>query len=381
MDTESTGTIILGAAIVLIALVIVWITRPIMNRLPAAPVVQYVPPPGSVIDHGILARADRRTLTAGLVALAVSGKIRILAPQGANGPVAIEAALGSSLSPDERFFLQVFRPQRMTKRQQRRYLRALAELGIQVATVEEAPDISFLKGPAAFKRRRRREIARLLESTRERLFEEGLAKKRPVRIHLYVLSLLFLGTLVLGLILLIGAFANGAWVSALVIVATLVSLFCVLLLAPPPLLRFTPRGQEVRRHLAGLRDYIRLGEQDRLRFLQSPQGALRTPAGALTPGGQALGLRPQPTAGDAVAQAGIDRYLLIERLLPYAVLFRQEKQWQQELQGLGDIDVSRNLEALETTVEGVMVVAETLVVIGQAVRFVGSIFALFGRLD
>lgn len=82
-----------------------------------------------------------------------------------------------------------------------------------------------------------------------------------------------------------------------------------------------------------------------------------------------------------MAQAGIDRYLLIERLLPYAVLFRQEKQWQQELQGLGDIDVSRNLEALETTVEGVMVVAETLVVIGQAVRFVGSIFALFGRLD
>ncbi len=70
------------------------------------------------------------------------------------------------------------------------------------------------------------------------------------------------------------------------------------------------KGIELRDYLNGLREYISLAEADRLRYLQSPQGAERVPV------------------------ATDDRRQVIkinERLLPYAVLFGIEKEWAQEL--------------------------------------------------
>src|SRR5690606_19703682 len=66
----------------------------------------------------------------------------------------------------------------------------------------------------------------------------------------------------------------------------------------------------VRDHMKGLKEYITLAEADRLRYLQSPQGALREPI---------------PT--DDTAQV----IKLNEKLLPYAMLFGLEKQWAEEL--------------------------------------------------
>lgn len=116
--------------------------------------------------------------------------------------------------------------------------------------------------------------------------------------HLVLLSLLFLAALVIGLVLILGAILNGEWIGAVVVLVDVAGLFGVLMLAPSPLLRFTDQGVELRRQLSGLRAYIRMAEQDRLRMLQSPQGALRT------------------TAGDPIAQSALDRYVLTERLLP-----------------------------------------------------------------
>lgn len=137
----------------------------------------------------------------------------------------------------------------------------------------------------------------------------------------------------------------------------------------------------MRQRLSGLRDYMRLAEQDRMRILQSPQGALRTPAGELTPGGRALGLRPEPTAGDAVAQSDLDRFVLVERLLPYAILFRQEREWQREFEHLGGaVDFSQNMRVLGTTLEGIMAVLEVLAAVGQVLRGIGAIFSFVGRV-
>lgn len=100
----------------------------------------------------------------------------------------------------------------------------------------------------------------------------------------------------------------------------------VLLLSPPMLIasvvvfvasfynwRLTDRGLAVRRHMDGLRHYISVAESERLQLLQSPEGAERV--ATVTDG------------ADTAAQ----RIVLYERVLPYAVLFGQEKQWNQHL--------------------------------------------------
>jgi uncharacterized membrane protein YgcG len=66
----------------------------------------------------------------------------------------------------------------------------------------------------------------------------------------------------------------------------------------------TREGQLIYEHLMGLREYIRLAEADRIRMLQSASGA-------------------------EVSQAQIVQ--VYERLLPYAVLFGFETEWQHEL--------------------------------------------------
>ena len=73
--------------------------------------------------------------------------------------------------------------------------------------------------------------------------------------------------------------------------------------------RLTAKGAELRDHLRGLRLYLTVAEQERLRMLQSPDGALRINA----------------TDRDAVVK-------LNERLLPYAVLWGVEDEWVTVLQ-------------------------------------------------
>ncbi|MDZ7744803.1 MAG: DUF2207 domain-containing protein [Candidatus Saccharibacteria bacterium] len=68
----------------------------------------------------------------------------------------------------------------------------------------------------------------------------------------------------------------------------------------------TNKGRKVVDYLKGVEMYVKLAEADRLRYLQSPEGALRTSVDA-------------KDTGQVVK--------LYEKLLPYAVLLNQEKQW------------------------------------------------------
>jgi len=70
--------------------------------------------------------------------------------------------------------------------------------------------------------------------------------------------------------------------------------------------RRTQLGSEVREHLLGLREYLTIAEADRLRVLQSPQGAQRSKIDANDP--------------SAVVR-------LYEKLLPWAIVWGVEKQW------------------------------------------------------
>ncbi|EPD84774.1 hypothetical protein HMPREF1529_01380 [Microbacterium sp. oral taxon 186 str. F0373] len=72
----------------------------------------------------------------------------------------------------------------------------------------------------------------------------------------------------------------------------------------------TALGAETRDHLRGLEEFIRWAEADRIRMLQSPAGAERVAVDVNDP------------------RQKLDLY---EKLLPYAVVFGQEKQWSAEL--------------------------------------------------
>jgi len=74
--------------------------------------------------------------------------------------------------------------------------------------------------------------------------------------------------------------------------------------------RLTRDGALATEHLRGIREYLELAEADRIRMLQSPEGAERT--------------RVDPADRDAVVR-------LHERLLPYAIIWGVEDRWQREL--------------------------------------------------
>lgn len=375
------GFAVIGILIVGFGYLIVVITRPFARHLPASPIARYTPPPGDIVRHGLAVRADRRVLSAAIIQLAVQRKVRVLTRPGSRRPVAIEARPGSGMTAQDVCLLQTLRPRLTTDRRKRRYLRALAKIGIHVPTVDAAPDVYFLKGRGAFRSHQRRALTSHFDMMRHHMKQEGLAHRVTVSVHLYLLSLLFLALVAACLFLGLGAVINGDGAIIFVFVPTVAAFFGVLTLAPAPILRFTDSGQDLRRRLSGLRDYVRMAEAERLRVLQSPDGALRTPAGSLTPGGQALGLTPQPTAGDPVAQAGLDRYVLTEQLLPYAVLFRCGRGWKREFEGLGGADASmQNLRTLGRTLSTLVTVLQMLLIMLQILRVIWSVVMIVLRV-
>lgn len=118
----------------------------------------------------------------------------------------------------------------------------------------------------------------------------------------------------MGVVLIFGAgvIALVSYVTPLVPILLLVlgfiTVFAVLIvLGRNPLTR---DGAEIRDHLLGLKQFIAWAEEDRIRMLQSPEGAERRPVDVSDPR---------------------QMLVLYERLLPFAVVFGQEKQWAERL--------------------------------------------------
>lgn len=91
--------------------------------------------------------------------------------------------------------------------------------------------------------------------------------------------------------------------AALAVAATIIT--SILAVRP---LQLTERGREAHDHLLGMHLYLTVAEEDRLRALQSPQGAERVDVGD-----------------------GHQLVKLYEKLLPWAVLWGVEDQWMREL--------------------------------------------------
>ncbi|TFD79695.1 hypothetical protein [Cryobacterium psychrophilum] len=104
---------------------------------------------------------------------------------------------------------------------------------------------------------------------------------------------------------------GGMWPAAIIlmsVIASVVTVACVSNFRP-----LTASGAELRDNLKGVKLYIGLAEADRLRVLQSPAGALRSP------------YRPENGGASVTDRTQIVK--LSERVLPRAILFHQEKDW------------------------------------------------------
>lgn len=102
-------------------------------------------------------------------------------------------------------------------------------------------------------------------------------------------------------------FASVVTLSPALFIAAVVSFICGAVLKP-----LTDKGLALARYLKGLEMYIGVAETDRLRMLQSPEGATKV-------------------GGTVDAKDTKQLIKLYERVLPYAVLFGQEKEWNKRL--------------------------------------------------
>lgn len=161
-----------------------------------------------------------------------------------------------------------------------------------------------------------------LTASKARLVADGLREKKGggLRNLLFVIAI-FAGLIgFIGSVIALASEIGGAWPIVTMFASIAGIILAISLLAS--IRPLTAAGAELRDYLKGLKLYIELAEADRIRVLQSPEGALRSP------------YRPDPAASvGAGSSDGVDTQnpvqvlKLYEKVLPYAVLFGQEKKW------------------------------------------------------
>lgn len=159
-------------------------------------------------------------------------------------------------------------------------------------------------------------IHAIVQRIRTRAVQQGLRRRVPLRAIVLPVLIAIVAVLIAGVataVLLDDA--RGGPLPVLLMIPVLAAAVTVMVCVfRRPL---TTAGAELRDHLRGMELYIRVAEQERLRVLQSPQGAERQPV-------------------DPYDRVQVLR--LHERMLPYAVLFGLERQWAAELANLYDGD-------------------------------------------
>lgn len=150
---------------------------------------------------------------------------------------------------------------------------------------------------------------KILKAAGTELERRGLRRQVPLRVRALPVVATTIGA---GLVFVFGLAALDASVYpgfplVVMVGAILAELLAIRLVSHKPL---TALGAETRDHLTGLFQFIEWAEADRIRMLQSIEGAERVPI-------------------DTTDRRQMLK--LYEALLPYAVVFGQEKQWAKEL--------------------------------------------------
>jgi uncharacterized membrane protein YgcG len=249
-------------------------------------IAEYTPPPGiDALESAVLLGQPSKAIPAEVLEQAVVGSIRIVeGEKGFFGKVKLTAELldPSRADGDGRMLLEGLFPTMMPGE--------VYEFG--------RTDSRFSSAAQA-----------ILKAANTELTTRGLRRTVGAGPRAWPI-LLAVGATVL--VFLFGILGIGAGVMALVpiilIVLSVPIIFVVAgLVARKPLTR---KGAETRDHLLGLKTFIEWAEADRIRMLQSPTGAERVQV-------------------DTTDRRQMLR--LYETLLPYAVVFGQEKEWAKHL--------------------------------------------------
>ncbi len=271
-------------------------------------VAQYEPAEGmSAMLAANIVGKPRKGMAASLVDLAVRKNIRILEhDQGWSKVFGVQRLSSQGLGPDEQRVMGALFSVNPFAMGGLPGLKSVFQLGGQMPQPEPDPagEVRWLtKGDTVLGQ----QVVALTKAV-EREAEAGGLRRKPS----WAPMLLVVGSMVLaGILLIIQTIISSSEASITIGVVGLNILPWVAILAAGALARrrpLTAKGSELREHLEGLREFIRVAEADRLQMLQSVSGADRVPTGD----------------GAAIVK-------IYERLLPYAVLFGLEREWAQEI--------------------------------------------------
>lgn len=251
-------------------------------------VPEYLPPKNANIQLSALIAGKTAKLTsAQIIAFAVAHRLRVIEVAGkkafGKARYRLEFVTAEGVDADEREFLHA--------------------LFGNTLTPGEYRDLKSSDSKAVAR------LSKLQTTVAKNSVASGHRRKTPTGLIALVLTAGAIATVaavVFGAIALDQAY-GGLWPVLLIVVAVLALVADLLLLLRTPL---DEKGVELRDYLKGLEMYITLAEADRIRYLQSPQGALREPVSTIDTG---------------------QLVKLNERLLPYAMLFGHEKEWAEEL--------------------------------------------------
>lgn len=302
-------------------LLFVLIMKVVLRRNPdrSPVIVQYTPPvdESPTLSAGVL-NVPERALAAHVVDLAVRDAVEVRASGDRDDPEDFEVVLVSKdgLDADD--------------------LRVVSTLFSRKAEPGADVDLgAFASSPPV---RAVTYVRRIDESTVQR----GYRAKVPGWVA-GVRGLFQIG----GLVLAIGMifFGDGAFdvlaplapLGNVLYIGAIVSGFFAFLVLPffrLPTSTLTLAGGIHKTYLDGIREYLRLAEEERLRAAQSPRTA-----DLVTSGRRAYGETPNV--------AGADIVNVYERLLPYAVLFGMEREWSQVIRSAVPVAAPATLSLLD----------------------------------
>jgi uncharacterized membrane protein YgcG len=261
---------------------------------PGRPVIiaEYLPPKGvNLLTAADVSGVTGTGMAALFLSLAVRGNLRVL-DTGVKKRYLLELVSTAGADPNEQAVLQTLFPSLAPG--------STRDLGKKSASLSTA-------------------LQSHLSAARKQVIVQGLRAKAGGAAQGWLLTLAILGGL-LGVFAGISALATevaAGWPALFLGLALAASITTIGLAASVRPL--TSDGAELRDYLKGVKLYIRFAEVDRMRVLQSPDGVLRSP------------YRPDAVAAGVTEGGSIAVLKLYERLLPFAVLFGQEKEWSRVL--------------------------------------------------
>ncbi len=246
---------------------------------------QYSPPDGlNVMVAAYIAGSPERAFAAQIVDLAVRGNVRLLDhPADSTSPFEVELLHANGLDDLETKLVQAIFGADLTAGRRIPLGSSNTTLGTKLTSVYQAVDKKLksdgYQGPA-----------------------------RPTVLW----SILFFGSIVIAIVAGFDAFRQIAddALPVFSLGAAFVAIYSAVAVygRRSTVATLSHRGREQNDYLLGMRDYMQLAEEDRIRVLQSPEGAERV------------------NVDDTTALVK-----LYERLLPYAVIFGIEDKWAGEL--------------------------------------------------